>query len=160
MFEFEPGLMIWTTVSFGIFVYLMYRFVLPPLLKVLKERERVIADSLSAARENQKRSEDLLASSNKKIAEASDIARKILDEARGEGERLKEGMLASSKRQSELFLAKAKEDLRREKDQMISEIKGKTADLIVEASSKVLGKYVDKTENRRIIEESIASWQQ
>jgi len=159
MFEFEPGLMIWTTVSFAIFVFLMYRFALPPLLKVLKEREKVIADSLSAAHESQKRSEDLMISSGKKLAEAGAIAKKMIDEAKVEGEGLKEGIVASSKRQADLFLAKAKEDLRRERDLMIEDIKGKTADLIVEASSKVLGKQVGQNENQRIIEESLASWQ-
>lgn len=159
MFEFEPGLMIWTTVSFGIFVYLMYRYVMPPIIKVLKEREKVIADSLHAAEESRKRSEELIASSNKRLAEANLVSKKMIDEAKLEGEQLKQYMMSVSKKQADLFIAKAKEDLRREKDEMISEIKGKTADLIIEASSKLLGKKLDKGDNQRIIEESISGWQ-
>lgn len=159
MFEFEPGLIIWTSVSFLLLVILMYRVALPPLLKVLKEREQAIAASLSAAAESQKRSEEIIASSTRKLAEAGAVAKKMLDEAKLEGEKIREDMMSSSEKRADLFLAKAKEDLKREKDDMILEIKGKTADLIISASSKVLGKKVDKGEDRRIIEESISEWE-
>jgi F-type H+-transporting ATPase subunit b len=158
MFEFEPGLVIWTSVSFGILLLLMYKLVLPPLISMLKERERTIAYSISSAEHERKAAEDLLMESNKKLAEAEDVARKMILEARAQGEQIKQEMLKASRKQAELTLVRAREDLYREKEGIILSVKGRMADLILRASSKVLSKKVDKAGNKKIVEESISKW--
>jgi len=158
MFEFEPGLVIWTSVSFGILLLLMYKLVLPPLINMLKERERTIAYSISSAENERKKAEEVLAASNKKLAEAEDVARKMILEARAQGEQIKQEMLKASRKQAELTLVRAREGLYREKEGIILSVKSRMADLILRASSKVLSKKVDKAGNKKIIEESISKW--
>ena len=159
MFEFESGIIFWNTVSFLILVFVMYRWALPPLMKMLRERGKMIADSLAAAAENQKKSEELLSSAKQKIAEVSQSAQKIVNQAMLEGEQLKEEIISASKKEAEFLMIKAKEDLQREKNDILSAIRTQTADLIIAAANRVLGKKIDKAENERLVEESIKACQ-
>jgi len=159
MFEIESGIIFWDTVAFAIVVWVMYRWALPPLLKVLREREKTISDSLAAAAENQKKSEELLSSSKQKIAEASQSAQKIVNQAMLEGEQLKEEIVRTSKKEAEFLMVKAKEDLQREKNEILSDIRMQTANLVTAAASRVLRKKIDKAENERLVEESIKACQ-
>ena len=159
MFEFEPGLMVWTSVSFAILVFLMYKLLLPPILKVLKDREKAISDSLKASSDDHKRAEELVRTSNLALAEANKVAARILMEARAEGEKLKGSLVDAARREADLIHLKAGQDLDREKNRMISEIRRKTADIVILASSKVIRKNINKKENMSIVEGSLKEWQ-
>lgn len=155
MFEFEPGLIIWTTVSFAILVILMYRLALPPIIAVLREREKTITDALSAAEEGRKKSDELLAAYKQKLSEGSATAQKIIDQAKFEGEKLKREIVETGRKNADLLMVRAQEDLKREKEKLVSEIKSETADLIIAAAGKLLRKNIGKAQNIEIIEETL-----
>lgn len=155
MFEVETGLIFWNIVSFAILVFLMYRWLLPPLLKMLQEREKTIADSLAAAAENRRQAEEGLLLTRQKIAEASRNAEKIIGQAALEGDKLKEDIVEASRKEAGFLLIRAKEDIQRERNEALAEVREKTADLVVAAAGRVLGKKIDPVENGRLIEESI-----
>ena len=49
MFKLEPGLIIWTSISFGILFIFLYRFILPQIIKYLEEREMKIFKTIEEA---------------------------------------------------------------------------------------------------------------
>ncbi|MFA4905693.1 MAG: F0F1 ATP synthase subunit B [Candidatus Margulisiibacteriota bacterium] len=155
MFELETGLIFWNAVSFAILVLLMYRWALPPLLNMLKERGAVIERSLTAASESQKQAEAALLIVKQKLAEANLTAQKILESAKGEGEKLKEDLVSAAQRESGLIITRAKADLQREKDEILSEIEKHTAELVVAAAGRILRKKINPDEDQRLIKESI-----
>ena len=158
MFEIETGLIFWNTVSFVILVFIMYKWALPPLLKILKEREKSISDSLAEAHTHRQQAEAVLSSAKQKINEANQTAQKIMDQAQSEGGKLKKELGAVGKKEADFFLARAKEDLSRQKNEILSEIKTQTAELVAEVAGKVLGKKMDKVEDARLIDESLKAW--
>jgi F-type H+-transporting ATPase subunit b len=158
MFEIETGMIFWNTVAFAILVFLMYKWALPPLLKILEEREKTISDSLTTAQEQQRQTQEMLSSAKQKISEASQAAQKILAQAQSEGEKLKKEMGEIGRKEADFYLTRAKEDLNQQKGEILAEIKLQTAELVVEAASKVLGKKIDKAEDARLIDESLKAW--
>ena len=155
MLEFEPGLLIWTTVSFGILVVLLYKVALPPLLAFLSQREKLITDTIAEARLNQKRSEDLLADYRRKLAEANRAADAILKKAREEGRSERAEILEKAGRQAEMILERSRQELAKEKEQIIAEVRGEVAGLVIRAASQVLRREVNPKDNQLIIEEAI-----
>ena len=158
MFEFDTGIIFWNTVAFAILVFLMYKWALPPLLEILKEREKSISDSLAEAHTHRQQAEAVLSSAKQKINEANQAAQRIVDQAQSEGEKIKKELGETGKKEAEFFLARAKEDLNRQKNEIISEIKTQTAELVAEVAGKVLGKKMDKVEDARLIDESLKAW--
>jgi len=155
MFELETGLIFWNTVSFAILVFLMYKWALPPIVKVIKDREKAIADSVSAAADAQKRSEELLSSYKEKMAEADRSARKILARAKDDGDRARAETLERAEKQAALILEQAREDLNSEKSKILIEAKREIGELVALAAGKVVGRVIKKEDNLKIIEEAL-----
>lgn len=159
MFELDTGLIFWNSVSFAILVLLMYRWVLPPLLALIREREKVIADSVTAARAAREQAAAQVAAAKQKVTAADETAKKIVDRAVQEGEVVKAQMYGAAKKEADLLLVKAREDFQREKNEVLTGIREQTADLVVAAASRVLKKKVDRAENEALIEECIRECQ-
>jgi len=159
MFEFEPGLIIWTSVSFGLLVLLLYRVALPPLLVFLAQREQTIVSALAEAVESRKKAEAELGAVKLRLAEASQKAEKIVEQAKLEGEKLKTDIVKAARQESEMVAAKAKEELHREKNALLAEVQQRTADLVAAAAGRILRRKIDPSEDRRLIEESLQECQ-
>lgn len=155
MFELETGIIIWTGISFALLVFLMYRFALPPLIAVLKEREQLIAGSLADAETRQKESQAILASAQEKLADTERIAQKIITDAKHETEATRKEARLNSEKEAATFLAAAKEELVREQKQIVAQLKEQTADLVILAAQKILNQKIDRDANRRLIDEAI-----
>ncbi|MFA4967036.1 MAG: F0F1 ATP synthase subunit B [Candidatus Margulisiibacteriota bacterium] len=155
MFELETGLIFWNTVSFAILVFLMYKWVLPPIVKVIKEREKAISDSVALAADAQKRSEELLSSYKEKMAEADRSAQKILIQAKDDGDRARAETLERAEKQATLILDQAREDLNSEKAKILNDAKKEIAELVALAAGKVIGRVIKKEDNLKIIEEAL-----
>ena len=155
MLEFEPGLIIWTTVSFGMLVLLLYKVALPPILTLLAEREKLVKDSIDQAVANRERSEGLLAEYRDKLARVSDQAEQMIQAAKAEGEKLRMEILERAEKQAEFIAEKSRQDLSREKDKIIAEVRQSTAELVALAAGKVMRRLIKPEDNRRLIEESL-----
>ncbi|MFA5112816.1 MAG: F0F1 ATP synthase subunit B [Candidatus Margulisiibacteriota bacterium] len=155
MLEFEPGLFIWTTVSFLLLVVLLYKIGLPPILAFLAERERQIADQLATAAENQKRSEQVLAEHKKELAAVHQKAELILSESRAEGRRAKDEIVAKANSEADRVIARAKIDLEREKKEVMSQAKQEIVGLVTAAAGKVLRQKLTADQDRAMIEKSL-----
>src|SRR3989338_5725866 len=155
MLEFEPGLMIWTVVSFGLLVLLLYKAALPPILALLALREKMIADSIELTMKNEKRSEELAAEYREKLNQINQKADRMIDESKKDGEKLKNEILERAEKQADLTALRASQDIARERDKIFAEVRRSTAELVALAAGKVLRKTISPADNRRLIEESL-----
>lgn len=155
MLNFEPGLIFWTTVSFLILVALLYKAALPPLLSFLSQREKIIADSLEQASNNQKRSEDLVEQYREKLAEANAAAEDIIVRSKEQAKQLRSEITKEAEKQAELVLERARQDIDKEKNRMIAGIRREIAGIVVSAAGQILQREVRQADNRRIIEENL-----
>lgn len=130
-------------IAFAIFIWLTMRYIWPPIEQAMEERQKKIADGLSAAdraerdlelaqekavqelRKAKQESQEILDMANKR---KSQIIEEAKDQARVEGERL----LAAAQSEIEMERNRAREALRKE-----------LADLVVTGTEKILESSVD-----------------
>ncbi|MFA4844204.1 MAG: F0F1 ATP synthase subunit B [Candidatus Margulisiibacteriota bacterium] len=155
MLEFEPGLMIWTTLAFGLLVVLLYKVALPPILIFLAEREKLIASSLAEAERGRVERASLLEKQKAELREVRGQANQILAQARDAGDRLKKELVERVGEQSALLAKEAKLEIAREKDKALDAVRSEAASLVALAASKVLGRTVDLNDHKQLIEESL-----
>jgi F-type H+-transporting ATPase subunit b len=156
MLEFEPGLIIWTTVSFALLVLLLYKVALPPLLAFLAQREKMIADSLAQAAADRQESAALLAEHKKALAEVHHKAEQLLNEARAEGRVVRTEIIAKADQEAERLLLKAQAELGKEKEAILREVRESVADLVTLAAGKAVRRLLTAEDDQRIIKESLA----
>jgi len=136
---------------FLILIWFFGKFITPVIGKAIDERQKKIAEGLSAADRGQKSLDEAKSRAEEVIREARDRANQIIDQASkrsneivdaakqsalSEGDRL----IAAAKQQIELETSKAREALRRE-----------VADLTVRSAAKVLGREIDPAKHADIL---------
>jgi F-type H+-transporting ATPase subunit b len=136
---------------FVILIWFFQKFITPVFSRMIDERQKKIAEGLSAADRGQKSLDEAKVRAEEVIREARDRANQIIDAASrrsneiveaakqsalSEGDRL----IAAARQQIELDTAKAREDLRKQ-----------VAELTVRSASKVLGREIDASKHADIL---------
>ena len=155
MFEFDPGLIIWTSISFVLLLALLYKAALPPLLEILEKRRKHIEDSLSRAEKVREDADDLLASYKKKLEQAEHKAQAIVDRARTESEHTRLEMVRVAEDEVRNLRSQIKLEAEAEKTKLLRELKDEVSNLVITATSKVLGRVITKQDQERIVKEGI-----
>lgn len=156
MLDFEPGLIIWTSVSFGLLVLLLYRVGVPVLIAFLSEREKLIADTLAQAADAKKQAEEALAENRKQIGRIQEQADRIIAQAKLEGDKLKAEAVEKAERKAQLIVEQAQQDLTQQKARVMGDVRQKMSDLLAAAAGKLLRRVVTVDEHRKMIEQSLA----
>ena len=153
----EPGLMIWTVITFLLLVFILGKFAWKPILAILKERESTIRQALEEAQRARKDSELLLEQNRAILADARNQASEVLEKARQDAEQRRADLAAAARKEAEDLLSRSRDEIQREKRQAIRELRGEAADLAIAAASQVVAGGLDAEHHRRLVDEYFAS---
>jgi F-type H+-transporting ATPase subunit b len=147
--------MIWTAITFGIAVFVLWRFAFGPLQKVIDERRARIAESLETAEETRAEAVRLLNEYRETLGSVRAEAEEILERSRKAGDTTKAEILDEARRQAQRTVEKAQEQLERDVRVALQELKGEIAGLTLLATEHVVGKSLDDDDHRRLIDEAL-----
>jgi F-type H+-transporting ATPase subunit b len=156
MFKAEPGLIIWTIISFILLVILLWKVAYPQILKGMKKREETIQQQLEEAQKTKKEAEHLLEDYKRQLAEARSEAQKIINEGKSLGENIRKETVQKAQEESNQIVKRAQEEIELQKQKAILELQEKIADLSIMAASKIINKSLNTEDNRRLVEEYIS----
>ena len=129
--QLDPGLFVWTIITFLILLTLLSKFAWKPLLNALTTE----GDEL--------------------IAQARSEAQAIVGEGKKAADQLKESTLLKAKEEAVTNLEQAKEQIQVEKDKAIAEIKGEVVGLSLSIAEKLVKKNLNEEDNKSLINESL-----
>jgi F-type H+-transporting ATPase subunit b len=144
------------TIAFIAFVWFCMKFVWPPLLAAIEERQKKIADGLADAERATKdlqlaqaKSSDSLKGAKAKAAELIDQANKrktqIIDEAK---------QLALVER--EKIIAQGHAEIEAERNRAREELRSVVAALAIQGAEKILERSIDADANKDIVDKLVA----
>ncbi len=153
-----PGL-IAQLVNFTILLVVLRLALFGPVVKMLDQRKRTIQEGIDRAAQ---------ASSAATASEAE--ARRVMDEARAEGQqavaraqdaaaRLREELESRARTDAEGIVARAREEIALERDQAIEQLRREFADLTIQAAEKVISQSLDRAAHQRLIDEVLVNSQ-
>ena len=155
VFELNTSLIFWELVAFGILLILLYRYVYPPIRDQIQQRQSEIESAIDEAEKTRKEARELLADYRKQLDEARGEARSILDESRKQGEAQRERIRSEAQAESDRIIQRTREEITRERDTALREVRGEVAGMVIEASERVLGREVNDEEHERLISEAL-----
>lgn len=139
----DPGLFIWSTVSFLLLFFLLSKFAWKPIVKALDERERSIEDALSRA-EMAKEEMSKLTSENELLLKQARIERdEILKQAKVLKDQIVSDAKASAQTEGSKMIEKARIEIENQKFAAIAEVKNQVATLSIEIAEKLLRKQFE-----------------
>ncbi|MFQ6674280.1 MAG: F0F1 ATP synthase subunit B [Fidelibacterota bacterium] len=155
LIRLDPGLFIWSIITFLVLLVVLTKFVWKPLTEALERRENRIRESLAEAERIRKEAERISREYDEMIGKARSEAQAIVSQGKVTSETLKKQMLKGAKEESERIRKEAEKRIRVEKEDAIAEIREEVVNLSLYAASKVIGKNLTKEDNLSLIQESL-----
>ncbi len=155
MVQPDPGLFIWTILTFLVLVALLAKFAWRPLLEALESRQQGIRKALDDAQTAKQELERLGQESAQVIRKARVEAEAILTQSRADGERLREEIRQKAKSEAEGILKNAERQIQLETGRAIQQIRAEAVDLSVSIASKILQRNISKEDNDRLIADAL-----
>jgi F-type H+-transporting ATPase subunit b len=150
----DPGLYIWTIVTFLVLVALLAKFAWRPLLAALDERQQAIRKSLDDARQAKQDLERVHAESAKILAQARTEAEAIVSATRTDVNQFREEMRQKAREEAAGIVKNAERQIELETARALQQIRHEAVDLSVTIASKLLQRNVSKDDNARLIEDT------
>jgi len=151
----DPGLFIWTILTFLVLLWLLAKFAWRPLLQALESRQELIRKSLDDAQEAKRELERLHVESAQILKEARVQADAIITQTRSDGERLREEMRQKARTEADTIVRNAERQIQLETARALQQIRHEAADLSVMIASKLIQRNLSKEDNERLIEDAL-----
>ena len=153
--QLDPGLFIWTILTFLILFFVLSKFAWRPLLEALESRENTIKSSLDDAEKAKQELESLNAETETIISEARSEAQSIRLDAKSAGEKVKADIIAQAGKDAKKLLDENEKQIQVEKDRAINEIRQEVVGLTLTVAERVIRKNLSKEDNQDLIEDSL-----
>ena len=138
--------------NFTILLIVLTKFAYKPILKILDERSSNIKDSLELADKVREESAQQQAQLDDQLVEARKQGQSIIEDARSAAEKLSDQEREKSKKEAEEFLVKAKNDIERERDSAMDELRSNFGGLAVSAAEQIIHRSLDENTHKDIID--------
>ena len=151
------GLMFWTLIIFVILFVVLAKAAFPKILGAVEARERALAEAIEGAKRDREESARLLAEQKAQLDAARAETLKLIAEGRATAEKIKSEMLEQTRIQQQEMLERARQDVARERDKAIADLRRAAVDLAIAGASKVIERNLDDEANRKLVESFLSS---
>ena len=151
------GLIFWMTITFGLLLFILGKFVWPPVMRALNDREQAIEQALHEADKARKEMQELRFSNEQLLRDAKEERDALMRDARKVRETIIEDARVKANEEANRILENASERIHFEKMAAITDLKNQIANLSIEIAEKVLGQELsDPAKDKAIVQKSIS----
>jgi F-type H+-transporting ATPase subunit b len=142
------------TLAFVIFVAICWKYVWPPIIAIMEEREKRIADGLEAA----KKADDSLAEAqlafDQEINKAKAEAAEILEKANSRASQIVSDATVKAEVEAEKILSSASKNIENDVNKAKEELRQKMSELIIDTSEKILGDEISPEKHQELLKKA------
>jgi F-type H+-transporting ATPase subunit b len=153
--QVDPGLFIWTILTFLVLLAALAKFAWRPLLTALENRQSTIRRALDDAQAAKQELERLHQESDRMMRQARVDAEAIIAASRADAERLRDELRQKARADAEALIKNAERQVQLETDKALQQIRREAVDLSVAVASKLLQRNLTREDNDRLIDEAI-----
>ena len=142
------------TLAFVIFVAICWKYVWPPIIAIMEEREKRIADGLEAA----KKADDSLAEAqlafDQEMNKAKAEAAEILEKANSRASQIVSDATLKAEAEAEKILSSASKNIENDVNKAKEELRQKMSELIIDTSEKILGDEISPEKHQELLKKA------
>ena len=148
-FLLPNGTFIAELVAFVIILYVLWKYVVPPLSKSLEQRQEMVRKQVEDAERAQRRMQEAEERFNQALAEARTEAAKIRDGARADGERIRQELREQANAEVERIRQRGEEQLATQREQVVRQLRGELGGLAVQLAERLIGRELSDDDGKR-----------
>ena len=153
--QVDPGLYIWTIVTFVLLLLLLAKFAWRPLLEALDRRQEAIRKSLDEARQAKQELGRLHEESARILAEARAEADAIISRTRADALRAGEELKQKARGDAENIVKHAEREIQLETSRALQKVRQEAVDISIDIASKIIQRNLSREDNERLIAETL-----
>jgi F-type H+-transporting ATPase subunit b len=132
------------------------KYVWPPLIAAIEERQKTIADGLAASERAEKDLELAQSSATDKLREAKIEASQIIDQAKRRANQLVEEETQKGHAEREKIIAQGYAEVEAEKNRVKEDLRKQVAALAISGAQRILAREIDAAAQKDIVEKLVA----
>lgn len=139
------------SIAMIVFVWFCMKFIWPPILQAIEERQAQIEEGLAAADKGQESLQEAAAKSEEIVAEARQQATSILNQANARANEIVADGKADGVKERERQLTAAKAEIEQESNRAREELRGQVSAIAVASAEKILQREIDANAHNDIL---------
>ena len=153
--EIQPVTIGFQALNLILLVFVLYKILYKPIIKILAEREKRIREGV----ENAEKADSMLKESNEirqdMIKRANSESQDIMEKARKSGEETRSGIVAEAHQEADHIIKAGQNLIEMEKSKAAQDVKKTAVSMILSATEKILRSKIDAEKDAALINESL-----
>jgi F-type H+-transporting ATPase subunit b len=142
--------------AFGLFAWFCVKFVWPPLLDMIEERQKEIADGLAAADKGNRALEEAEVEKQAILDKARGQAREIIDQANTRGGSIVDEARADAGSEKTRILESAQAEVEQEANRAREELRGQVSAIAISGAEKILQREINGASHKDLLDKLAA----
>jgi F-type H+-transporting ATPase subunit b len=143
---------IFQAINFGVVAFVIWKFLLGPIQKVLEERSTRIEQGLSAAESNLKKEQEMEKKVKTELQQARDEAREIIAQGKKQAEKEASAIVEKAREVAKKSLEGEQRAFEAKMHKEAKDLESRMADLVAQATKQVLAGALTEADQKKIIE--------
>ncbi|WP_113906684.1 F0F1 ATP synthase subunit B [Aliidiomarina celeris] len=144
------------SIAFVVFVLFCMKFVWPPLINAIEQRQKIIADGLAASERAEKDLENARATADEELKAAKVQAAELIDQAKKRAAVLVEEETQRGHAEREKIIASGYAEVEAERNRVREELRKQVAVLAIAGAEKIIEREIDAQKQSDIVEKLVA----
>ena len=142
-------------ITFIVFILFTMRYVWPPIIKAIEERQKRIAEGLEAGERGKRDLELAKHKSVELIREAKLEASHLIEQASKRSGQIVEEGKELARKESQQIINHAQTEVEQMSLSLKESLRGELADLVVAGAERVIGKEIDHASHEKVLDEMV-----
>jgi len=151
----DPKVLLVQAFGFLLVLVVLAKFLFKPIMDILDARRAEIDNRYASAEAQRKTAEELKADYEKRLAAIDEEMRAKITDAIKQGQAMRDEIITQGRAGADQILTKAQQEITREKDIALAELKSKIADFTVMAAGKLIEEDLDDPKHRKLVDQFI-----
>jgi F-type H+-transporting ATPase subunit b len=144
------------SVTFGVFVWFCWKYIWPPIITAMRERQEAIAEGLASSERAAKDLELAQDHAADQLREAKGEAQQIIEQARGRANQMIDEAKNDAREEGERIKEAARAEVEQEVNRAKEVLRGQVAALALVGAEKVLGTTIDADKHGDLLDQLAA----
>ncbi|MCK0714868.1 MULTISPECIES: F0F1 ATP synthase subunit B [Chromohalobacter] len=143
-------------IAFAVFVWFCMKFVWPPVMQALQERQKKIADGLDAASRATRDLELAEEQAAEQLKESKEQAAEIIEQAHKRANQMIEEARDNARLEGERMIESARGEIEQETQRAKEELRAQVATLAIQGAERILDSSIDEAKHRELVDKLAA----
>ena len=144
------------TITFIVFVWFCMKYIWPPLMAALEERNARISEGLAAAQRGQQDLEDAQAKVSESLNEAKQQAQEIINQAQKRANEIVDEAKGSAREEADKIKAAASVDIDQQITAAREQLRKEVSSIALAGAQQILKREVDAKAHAAVLDELVA----